>query len=288
MMAIMLVFCFQVSVGDLWAVEKNGTIPSLAETLKLAMKTNSEKTPGNRVISPEEVIFQVKKYYYQIQIKLEQLETAEEVREHFQKAVNKSEEILEEGEGEISQSDVTKLKLGLSDTLNDIIGLKHDLQVARLHLGQLIGRELGTDSGIEEADVIPVVFTYKSFEDYLNAQSPSPSSDNSVGKIRVASSKNPTHFPVTLSEDNRLILHEKFISVKKAQAKVKVGKKNRKITRALLVSEAANYDFGIGDSQELFEALIIYTRVFSGYLDSIYAFNLAVAELEKFNTVIFK
>jgi hypothetical protein len=62
-----------------------------------------------------------------------------------------------------------------------------------------------------------------------------------------------------------------------------IGKKNRKITRALLITEAANYDFGIGNSEELFEALIIYTRVFSSYLDSIYTFNLAVANLERLN-----
>jgi hypothetical protein len=162
------------------------------------------------------------------------------------------------------------------------------MQIAKLHLGQLMGKELGSDSDMAETDVMPVVFSYHSFDDYLKAQSSSTSSDNSVGKIRAGSSKNPIHFPVILSGDNRLILHEQFISVKEAQAKVKLGKKNRKISRALLVSEAANYDFGIGDSQELFEALIIYTRVLSGYLDSIYTFNVAVAELEKLNTVMFK
>ena len=285
---IAFVVLFQVSLGDVWADEKSETISSLAETIKLASKVNSARNSGSKVLSPEDVIFQVTKYYYQIQIKMEQLETAEEVRGHFQKAVDKSEEILDEGEGEISQSDVTKLKLGLSDTLNNIIGLKHDMQIAKLHLGQLMGKELGSDSDMAETDVMPVVFSYHSFDDYLKAQSSSTSSDNSVGKIRAGSSKNPIHFPVILSGDNRLILHEQFISVKEAQAKVKLGKKNRKISRALLVSEAANYDFGIGDSQELFEALIIYTRVLSGYLDSIYIFNVAVAELEKLNTVMFK
>ena len=56
-------------------------------------------------------------------------------------------------------------------------------------------------------------------------------------------------------------------------------RKNRKISRALLVSEAANYDFGIGDPGDLFEALIIYTRVLGGYYDAVYNFNVSVAEL---------
>ena len=287
-MTMTLVVFFQISVCDLWADEKSGAIPSLDATIELASKINSQGKSSGRILSPEEVIFKVKKYYYQIQIQSEQLETAEEVKGYFQKAVDKADETLDEGEGGVSQSDVTKLKLGLSDTLNNIISLKHDMQVARLHLGQLIGRELGPDIDMTEADVMPVTFSYNSFDDYVKVQSPSPSTDSSVGKVRVASSKNPTRVPVKLSEENRLILHEKFIKVKEAQAKVSLGKNNRKITRALLVSEVANYDFGIGDSQDLFEALIIYARVLSGYLDSIYTLNVTAAELEKLTTVIFK
>ena len=72
------------------------------------------------------------------------------------------------------------------------------------------------------------------------------------------------------------------------RCEMKIGKKNRKISRALLITEASNYDFGIGNSEALFEALIIYTRVYSSYLDSIYTFNLAVANLEKLNDSVYK
>jgi hypothetical protein len=75
--------------------------------------------------------------------------------------------------------------------------------------------------------------------------------------------------------------------VTSSKDKVMLGKKNRKITRALLVAEVANYDFGIGDSKELFEALIMYTRVFSSYLDSIYTLNVSAAELEKLTDSIY-
>jgi hypothetical protein len=93
---------------------------------------------------------------------------------------------------------------------------------------------------------------------------------------------------VQIGEVDRLTLHKAFIAAKEATAKVTLGKKNRKITRALLVAEVANYDFGIGDSQELFEALIVYTRVLVGYLDSIYTLNVAVAELEKLTDAIYR
>ncbi|NIQ01510.1 MAG: hypothetical protein GWM98_14905, partial [Nitrospinaceae bacterium] len=41
------------------------------------------------------------------------------------------------------------------------------------------------------------------------------------------------------------------------------------------------YDFGLGDPGDLFEALIIYTRVLRGYYDSVNHLNMAVAELER-------
>jgi len=108
-----------------------------------------------------------------------------------------------------------------------------------------------------------------------------------IGKVGTSSSETYTKNSIRLDEENRLILHKAYIAVESSKAKVMLGKQNRKVTRALLITEVANYDFGIGDSQELFEALIIYTRVFSGYLDSIYALNVAVAELEKLTNAIY-
>ena len=96
-----------------------------------------------------------------------------------------------------------------------------------------------------------------------------------------------TNQPKKLTEENRQLLYEVYLDVESSKAKVKLGIKNRKITRALLVSEVANYDFGIGDSQELFEALMLYTRVFSSYLDSVYTLNITVAKLEKLTNAIY-
>ena len=72
-----------------------------------------------------------------------------------------------------------------------------------------------------------------------------------------------------------------FLKVNKTKKKMQLARKNRKMTRALLVSEVANYDFGIGDPGDLFQALIIYTRVLSGYYESVYKFNLSIAELDR-------
>ena len=77
------------------------------------------------------------------------------------------------------------------------------------------------------------------------------------------------------------VLKKEFLQVIEANKKMQLARKNRKMTRALLVSEVANYDFGIGDSGDLFQALIIYTRVLNGYYDSVYNFNLLVAKFDR-------
>ena len=71
-------------------------------------------------------------------------------------------------------------------------------------------------------------------------------------------------------------MREALIEVNKTREQLTLAGKNRKITRALLVTEAANYDFGIGNEADLFEALIIYTRVLVGYYEAIHTFNVAV------------
>jgi hypothetical protein len=81
--------------------------------------------------------------------------------------------------------------------------------------------------------------------------------------------------------NNELDLKVGYLKAVENRGKLQLAQKNRKITRALLVSEAANYDFGIGDPGDLFEALIIYTRVLGGYYDAIYNFNVSVAELNR-------
>jgi hypothetical protein len=278
-----LVLC-QFANFSAWAESKSKLATSLQEIIELALDINSKGFSINNSLPSEDVTFLVKKYYFQIQTKLEQLATAKEVRGHFQKAVKKSEETFEQGEGVISQSDITKLKLGLSEILSNIADLEYDLQIARLDLGKLINRELKSNSDIGKVDPFPIKFLYNNFEDFLRAKSFFLKTKKQSADIAISS----TRESVRLGETNELILYKAYIAVKTSNTKMLLGKKNRKITRALLFAEVANYDFGIGNSEALFEALIIFTRVFSSYLDSVYTFNLAVANLEKLNDFTYK
>ena len=286
--AVTLFVLAQISIGNLLASTKPEPVTSLDELIELSLDFNLKNSSNNSFLAPENIVFLVKKHYYQLQTQLEQLATAEEIREHFQKAVKKSEETFEQGEGDISQADITKLKLGLSEILINIVDLDHDIQIVKLNLGKLIHRELGPDSNVAKTDPIPVDFPYSSFSNYLKARNLFSPPKKIMGKVGILSGRTYPKNSVRLSEKDKRILYKAYIAAKASKAKVILNQKNRKITRGLLVTEVANYDFGIGDSQALFEALIMYTRIFSGYLDSIYTFNVAVAELEKLTDAIYQ
>lgn len=202
--------------------------------------------------------YQVRKYYYEIQSKMQKLEILEEVKEHFEKAVTKAEEKYDSGEEEVSQSAITKLKLGLAGTLNDILELDSDITVARLSMANLFNENYSVDAEMRDSVIDPVDFKFNNYEKWFK-----------YSGLAV----------VTKGLNNALDLKVCYLKAVKNREKLQLAQKNRKITRALLVSEAANYDFGIGDPGDLFEALIIYTRVLGGYYDAVYNFNVSVAEL---------
>ena len=286
--SVALFVLLQTSVCLLLAADtKSGTTISLQELIELSLDYNSKNRANKKYLPPEHITFLVKKYFYQIETHVEQLGTAKEVRDHFQKAVEKSKEIFDSGEGDVSQADLTKLKLGLSNTLNNIIDLEHDIQIGKLNLGKLINQELRDGNDITVTDPIPIDFPFTSFDGYLKTKNLTPQAKKIISEAGIVSNEINGDQSTKLTEENSLLLYKAFLGVTSSKDKVMLGKKNRTITRALLVSEVANYDFGIGDSQELFEALIMYTRVYNSYLDSIYTLNVSVAELEKLTDSIY-
>jgi len=234
-------------------------LPSLEETLQLARSHHFHKCRSSgankSILSEAELVYRVKKYYYGIQANDEQLKASEEVKGHFEKAVTAAEEKFETADGEITQSAITKLKLGLSGSLNDLAQFGSDKKMAQLRLGRLIGREIHDDVEIGERSLKQLKFSFQTVAEYLAVR-------NS-------------------SAQNNFELKEAMIKINKARAKLNLALDNRKMTRALLVTEVANHDFGIGDEEDLFEALIIYTRVLVGYFEALYEFNLSVSAFER-------
>ena len=241
-------------------------IPTLDETIKIALNHNSSQPKS-------ETIYLVKENYHLIQLKNDQLKISKEVQGHFETAIEKAEEKMESDEADITQSQITKLKLGLAGANGDIIKYTSASLKARLELGKLMGVNLHQDAELDEHNLVQIKIPYKTFEEYLKFQkqnAPSPDTSGEPGKLIPGISDEKIHS-----------LKVAFIDLDEKMQFTKLARKNRRMTRALLVTEVANYDFGLGSGGDLFEALIIYTKLLNGFHQSVYGFNLGVANLEK-------
>lgn len=229
------------------------SLPSLDQALKMSVAQYSDSKPSV-TISPSDGTFEVKQNYDLILARREQLEISKEVKGHFEKAVTQAEKKFEEGDEDISQSAITKLKLGLAETLNDISQFNNDIALAQIRLEKYLGVSWAERVDISGPKFQPVDISYQTAEGSL---------------ICMGSEKNK-------QGSDLYDLRESIIEVTKAREQFTLAGKNRKITRALLVTEAANYDFGIGSEADLFEALIIYTRVLVGYYEAVHTYNVMV------------
>ena len=229
------------------------TIPPLDIILE---KAHAYSVGKNNSIHKIEYL--IKKFYYQIQYQEQKLEILNEVKGHFEKSISKAEEKYEEGEEDISQTDITKLKLGLAGTLNDIYGVETGLEISRISLSDILNNEYPINAELLKSNISPLKFEYVDYEEWI------------------------LHNKLVSKENKKIsLLHKAFLKINEAKKRMQLARNNRKMTRALLVSEVANYDFGIGNPGDLFQALIIYTRVLTGYYELIYKFNLSIAELDR-------
>ena len=251
-LVIFLCSCQGARVEAMQALNK---LPSLEQALRMSETRYSSEKSSTQGISQADAALEVKRNYSLILARREQLEISNEVKGHFEKAVTQAEKKFEEGDEDISQSAITKLKLGLAGTLNDISQFNSDIALAQLRLEKYLGVRWAQGTDISGPKFQPVTFPHKTVGEFLQ----SVSSGSKIAK-----------------ESGLYDLREAIIEVNKTREQLNLAGKNRKITRALLVTEAANYDFGIGNEADLFEALIIYTRVLVGYYEAMHAFNVAV------------
>ena len=79
----------------------------------------------------------------------------------------------------------------------------------------------------------------------------------------------------------RLDAERAFIAFERAAAMIDFARAGRKSARGLLVLTVTNYDLGIGDAEELFEAYGAYTETSTDYFRAVHDYNVAVAELSR-------
>ena len=252
--ALLAIFLYSCQGTRAEAIETLSKLPSLDQSLGMsATRYLSDKSSA--VISKPDLVLEVKRNHDLILARREQLEISKEVKGHFEKAVVQAEKKLEEGDDDISQSAITKLKLGLAGTLNDISRFNSDIALGQLRLEKYLVVQWAEDVDISAPKFQPVTFPHKTVDEFFKSNAPGHQTPKGPGLFD---------------------LREAMIEINKAREQLVLGRKNRKMTRALLVTESANYDFGIGNEADLFEALIIYTRVLVGYYEAIHTFNVSV------------
>lgn len=78
-----------------------------------------------------------------------------------------------------------------------------------------------------------------------------------------------------------LEVHRAYGQVVQAREAMEATADGRKAGRTLLVATVSNFDLGIGEAEELFKSLGIYTEASTDYFRAVHDFNVAVAELSR-------
>lgn len=78
-----------------------------------------------------------------------------------------------------------------------------------------------------------------------------------------------------------LEIQKAYTGLVQARESVRVAEDGRKAGRGLLLLTVANFDLGIGEAEELFKAIGVYTEASSDYLRAVYDYNVAVGHLSK-------
>lgn len=78
-----------------------------------------------------------------------------------------------------------------------------------------------------------------------------------------------------------LEVHKAYGQVVQARDSMAAAAEGRKAGRSLVVATVTNFDLGIGEAEELFKALGIYTEASTDYFRSVHDYNVAIAELSR-------
>ncbi|MBI5185693.1 MAG: hypothetical protein HZA01_08205 [Nitrospinae bacterium] len=241
-----------ISLGLCHASETKKIILSAKICAGMALK-NPRKT-GNPA-KPSELALLAKDRYYRYLMDEDLSVNAKEVRDNFETAVEKAEKKFEKEEPGVTQSDILKLKLGLMGVQKDLNETEKDLERSKVELLEYLGLDRDT----------PLEFSEDGLKK-INLEVPS------LESCRESARKNH-------SSSSPVELETAYINLMESKENIGFLKEGRKYSRGLLVVALANFDMGIGEGKDLFEALYIYNRAVRDYVKGVYSFNMAVERL---------
>lgn len=260
-------------------VGPKSTIISLDKAWKNVLK-NAENNPAILAKLKEKPFrsslwFITAKNFYRIQFYGEALKKARETKEHFDQAVKKAESSYDEDGENVTQFIITKLKLGLAEMKKRVAEYSSELDQTKVELGALMGKDL-FDSGLKiENPLKPVQFTFQTWEEFLKKNPGFFSQKNNF-----KGDENPSLLG-NFNLEFKVRSKQAFIRVLETAKKMKSARKVNKSVRALMAMESSNYDLGLGNSVDLFDFFLVHARYINVSLESIYNFNVTVAEWRK-------
>ena len=214
--------------------------------------------------------YETAKNYYQIQFYGELLKNSRETKGHFDKAVKMADEGYDNDDGKTTQFIITQLKIGRAEIEDMVTESESKLEQAKIALESLMGKDYSGNIMVKIGGVLkPAEFSFNSWGDFYKENLDLFDEERSF--VENSLYENPkTGFKVRVQQA--------FIRVIEARKKMKNANKTKKSIRALMAMESSNYDLGLGEPVDLFNSFLLHSRNLGLSLDSIYNFNMAVAE----------
>jgi len=276
--SLSLFLCSFLVAGAVFAggmdVEPKPTIISFDKAWKNVLKNSETNSSASAKLKEKpfrsSLWLVTAKNFYRIQFFEEALKKARETKEHFDQAVKKAETSYDEEDENVTQFIITKLKLGLAEMKNRVAEFSSKLDQSKVEFGALMGKNLFDSSLKVENPLQSVQFTYRNWEEFLKKNPgflDQGTGSKSVGKHSLLGDL-----------EFKVRSHQAFIRVLEAEKKMKSTRKVNKSVRALMAMESSNYDLGLGNPVDLFDSFLIHARHINVSLESVYNFNIAVAE----------
>jgi outer membrane protein TolC len=249
----------EVSLADVWKTVLKKAEGQLILSLRLQKKAFEAK-----------LWYETAKNYYQIQLCAQSLKKSSETKGHFDQAIAKAEEGYDDDDGKTTQFIITQLKIGRAEVEDAVTDSESKLAQAKIALEGLTGKDYSDNTIVEIGETLkPAKFSFNNWEDFYN---------ENLDLFDEERSFTENSFYEDPKIGFKVRVQQAFIRVIEARKKMKSSRKTKKSIRALMAMESSNYDLGLGDPVDLFNSFLLYSRNLSLSLDSIYTFNMAVAE----------
>jgi len=115
-----------------------------------------------------EVIYEVKKYYYSLLLARKLKDVVEEIKKQLIDAIDKAEELYRKGTGEVKKCELEELKVYLAEAEKNLHEAVKSVRLARLALMQKMGMDEKTDFDISDKKLQHVDAKLKPVETYID------------------------------------------------------------------------------------------------------------------------